>query len=188
MRPHHQSLPRLWLMTDERQGEALWTALERLPAGAGVVFRHYGLPDAERRSLFARLRELCRRKRLMLLAAGGPRSARAWRAIGWHGRGPRYRNLLRTAPAHNVREIRAAERGGAALVFLSPVFPTRSHPGARALGPVRFGLLACASRVPIVALGGMNERRARHLPGAYGWAGIDAWSYAPAQKRKAVPR
>ena len=33
---------------------------------------------------------------------------------------------------------------GADAVLLSPVFPTRSHPGAPVLGPVRFRLLARA--------------------------------------------
>ena len=31
-----QPLPRVWLMTDERQGDGLWGALERLPRGAGM--------------------------------------------------------------------------------------------------------------------------------------------------------
>jgi thiamine-phosphate pyrophosphorylase len=72
-------------------------------------------------------------------------------------------------------------------VFLSPVFPTRSHPGARALGRVRFGLIAQQARIPVIALGGMDARKGRSLRalGAYGWAGIDAWSED--QKRKAVP-
>ena len=39
-------------MTDERLGDGLWAALERLPKGSGVVFRHYGLAPAERRALF----------------------------------------------------------------------------------------------------------------------------------------
>ena len=47
---HPKRLPRLWMMTDERQGDALWSALERLPRGAGVVFRHYSLPAAARRA------------------------------------------------------------------------------------------------------------------------------------------
>jgi thiamine-phosphate pyrophosphorylase len=38
-------------MTDERLGDALWTALRRLPRGAGIVFRHYATPPAERRAL-----------------------------------------------------------------------------------------------------------------------------------------
>jgi thiamine-phosphate pyrophosphorylase len=83
---------------------------------------------------------------------------------------------LRTAAAHNLREIRLAERRGADLLFLSPVFPTRSHPEAKTLGRLRFSLLARQTRVPSIALGGMNEKRARGLAGAYGWAAIDAWS------------
>jgi thiamine-phosphate pyrophosphorylase len=171
-----QPLPRIWLMTDERQGDALWTALARLPRGAGLVFRHYSLPHEERRALFARVRKACWGKRILLVVAGEEKSARAWQADGSHGRAPRRSRLLRTVPVHNLREIRAAEHAGADLLFLSPVFPTRSHPGGRTLGPVRFGLLAGLSRLPIVALGGMDQRRARHVPGAYGWAAIDAWS------------
>ncbi len=183
-----QPLPRLWLMTDERQGEALWTALRRLPRGSGVVFRHYSLPPKDRRALFARVRALSRRRRLLLVLAGDERTARAWRANGWHGRGAYQTGLFRTVPAHNPAELRAAERSGAALAFLSPVFATRSHPGAQTLGRIRFGVLARGASIPIIALGGMDSRRARHLPGAFGWAGIDAWSREPAQKRKAVPR
>jgi len=176
-----QPLPRLWLMTDERQGESLWEALERLPRGAGIVFRHYGLPAVERRRLFARVRKVIRRKRLLLLGA----EMRFLGADGVHnGCG---RAAFRTASAHNHAELKAAERGGAALVFVSPVFATRSHPGGKPLGRVRFGLLARQARIPIIALGGMDSRRWRSLKalGAYGWAGIDAWSAD--QKWKAVP-
>jgi thiamine-phosphate pyrophosphorylase len=56
-------------------------------------------------------------------------------------------------------------------VLLSPVYPTRSHPGAATLGPVRFHLLAARSAVPVIALGGMNRHRARHLPSRK-WAAI----------------
>ena len=177
-----QPLPRLWLLTDERQGEALWTALARLPAGAGVVFRHYGLGLAERRRLFERVRRLTRRRRLLLILAGSPRLARAWRADGVHGRATG-RARLRTAPAHSLREIRAAERVGADLLFVSPVFATRSHPGARPLGPLRFRLLARHARVPVAALGGMDAERAHRL-GVQHWAAIDAWSGTRPQRRK----
>lgn len=184
-----QPLPRVWLFTDERQGDELWSALARLPRGAGVVFRHKSLPDAERLLLFRRVRAIAMRKNLLLLVSSTPRHLHAGLVQGWHGIGPLRCRGLRTAPAHNIREVRAAERAGAALVFMSPVFPTRSHPGAPALGPLRFGLLARQARVPVIALGGVDPRRARRLPHAYGWAGIDAWA-APAgnQKRKAVPR
>ncbi len=161
--------PRLWLMTDERQGEGLWRALERLPRGGGVVFRHYSLPKPKRRALFDRVRAIASRRGLVVVVAGAPLPG----ADGVHGRRG---SGLRTASAHNLRELKAAERAGADLVFLSPVFATKSHPGARPLGARRFSLLAHQSRVPVVALGGVDAGNARRLGGAHGWAGIDAWS------------
>ena len=161
--------PRLWLMTDERQGDGLWQALERLPSGAGIVFRHYALPKAERRKVWEQVRGVAERRGLLLVCAGAP-------LPGARGAHNRRGSGLRTASAHNLAELRAAEREGAELVFLSPVFETRSHPGARALGPGRFSLIAHQARVPVIALGGMNAARARKLGGAWGWAAIDAWT------------
>jgi thiamine-phosphate pyrophosphorylase len=84
---------------------------------------------------------------------------------------------LRTASAHTRREAIAAVRAGADAVFVSPVFATRSHPGARALGQIRFALMVQGLAIPVIALGGMTPRRARRLQwlGASGWAAIDAW-------------
>ena len=176
--PRRQPLPRLWLMTDERVGGDLLAALERLPRGSGVIFRHYATPPAERRRLFETVRAVTRRRRLLLLLAGSPREAIAWRADGVHGRSGHVRTarrLMRTAPAHGRREAIGAARVKADLILLSPVFATRSHPGAKSLGPIRFGL-ACAKRCGIIALGGMDAQRFKRLRalGAYGWAAIDA--------------
>ncbi len=93
-----------------------------------------------------------------------------------HARGRYPRPALLSAAAHDLPGLVAARRAGAGLVFLSPVFATRSHPGARTLGPVRFGLLARQAKLPVVALGGMDEARFKRLRplGAHGWAGIDA--------------
>lgn len=168
-----QPLPRQWLMTDERLGDALLRAVERLPPGGGIVFRHYSLAEERRRALFEQVQRAARARRLLLLLAGPADQARAWGADGSHGRGPG--EGLRSAPAHSFTEIRQAEEAGAALIFLSPVFATRSHPDASPLGPARFAELAWSTRLPVIALGGMNSERARALSGAHGWAGIDAW-------------
>jgi len=175
MRARHPSPPKLWLMTDERMGERLWAALERLPRGSGVIFRHYRLPVGARRALFVRVAKVARRRGLVLLRAGETRLG-MWedgthgtrrRAHGWYSRA-----------AHSPAEIVAGQRAGADLLLVSPVFATRSHPGAAALGPVRLGLLTRGLSVPVIALGGMDARSARRLRGlgVYGWAGIDAWT------------
>lgn len=168
-----QPLPRLWMMTDERQGENLLRAIERLPAGTGIVFRHYSLPEVARRNLFGRVRAAA--PGLVLLAGPGDQ-ARSWGADGSHGRGPG--QGLRSAPVHDQAQIRAAERNGADLLFLSPVFATNSHPGAGSLGLARFAWLARRTPLPVIALGGMNPARGRRLAsfGAYGWGAIDAWT------------
>jgi thiamine-phosphate pyrophosphorylase len=65
--------------------------------------------------------------------------------------------------------MRQAARAGADLVFLSPAFPTSSHPGAPGLGPLRWG--AMARRLPsggtgmrLAALGGVDGESVRRLP------------------------
>lgn len=159
-------------MTDERLGERLFEALRRLPASGGVVLRHYGLPEKQRRILFDRVRKA---HSGLLLLAGTAEQAASWGADGSHGPGPG--DGLRSAPVHSFAQIRTAERNGANLLFLSPVYATRSHPEARPLGLARFAWLARRTTLPVIALGGMHETHGQRLAsfGAYGWAGIDAW-------------
>ncbi|HEX8193244.1 MAG TPA: thiamine phosphate synthase [Allosphingosinicella sp.] len=167
-----QPLPRLWLMTDERLGDSLMFAVDRLPPGAGIVFRHYRTDAGARRVLFDQIR--ARRADVLLLLAGPAEEARAWGADGSHGRGSG--DGLRTAPAHDLAELRAADAAGVAAAFVSPVFATRSHPDALVLGPDGFERLAASARLPLIALGGMTATRFALLKGAYGWAAIDAWT------------
>lgn len=164
------------MMTDERQGTGVLEAVDRLPWRAGIVFRHYSLPAHERRALFDRIAEAGRTRGMVVLVAGPRGLAGDWGADGWHGWDEG--EGLRSVPVHDRREMRRAEAGGAALLFLSPVFPTRSHPGAAGLGPRRFASLAQQARRPVIALGGVTQANAAKLVrlGAYGWAGIDAWS------------
>ncbi len=176
-------IPSVWLLTDERIApSALLRAAARLPRGAGIILRHYQSDEHERRALFAALRRAARRRQLRLLLAGPVAQALAWQADGTHGRpheGERRRphppGFVRTMPVHDMRALRAAERAGADALFLSPLFATRSHAGARPLGPARFAALARRARVPVLALGGVHPRHARLVTrlGASGYGAID---------------
>src|SRR3546814_17039561 len=79
---------------------------------------------------------MARRRRLVLMLGGTAAQARAWRADGWHGRDRRLggKMLLHSRPVHDKRQMAEAARAGADFVFLSPLFPTRSHPGSLLLG------------------------------------------------------
>jgi len=158
-------------MTDERMGEALWAALRRLPRGAGIVFRHYTLPAAERRTLYRRVARIARQRGLVMVRAG---SARLGYEDGVHGR--RGAGLV-TWPAHSRLEAIRAVRSGAAAIFVSPVFPTRSHPDAPALRDRRAGQVFAGLPVAAIALGGVTPTSGARLVrrGFHGWAAIDAW-------------
>jgi thiamine-phosphate pyrophosphorylase len=176
MRRRQPSLPILWLISDLRNDAVLESALRRLPRGSGFIFRHYHLAEADRSARFATLLRIARARGHRVALAGTAREARKWGADAAYGTsaaltaGPA---LPRLCTAHSLREIRHCGRAGA--VLLSPVFPTRSHPGAKALGPLRFRLLAAHALVPVIALGGMDARRARRL-GHARWAAIDGLS------------
>lgn len=165
-------MPKIWLMTDERLGDALLPSIAALPKGSGVVFRHYSLDPKARQKLFLTVSALARRYRHMVLVGGPPIAAPVWLKEGRHGR---IRGAV-TAPVHSRREAIAAERAGARLLFVSPIFATGSHPAAPTLGRTRFGLLIANMQVPVIALGGMNKAGARSLGimKIHGWAAISA--------------
>ena len=174
-------LPRIWLMTDERIGHSLADIVRRLPRGSGVIFRHYSLEQGERKRLFTRLRSICRRRGHLLFLSDDHVEAVRWHADGLHDRRRTKRGkrgLLVSMPVHNLKELAQANRAGADLVFISPVYATASHPGKRPLGVMRFGQLARLSRRKVIALGGMNRARAQMFGKqvVYGWAGVSALS------------
>ena len=168
-------LPPIWLVSDARNDDVLNSALARLPRGSGLIFRHYHLPEPERRARFAALNRRAQPRGITVVLAGPMQQARCWGAAGAYGparmlaRGCRG---LRLATVHSLAELARARRADA--VLLSPVFPTRSHPGGRVLGVVRFRLLAARAKVPVIALGGMGPRAARRL-GWPRWAAIDSF-------------
>lgn len=176
-----RTLPRLWLFSDPVRLPDPLAAAARLPAGAAVVAR--GLAPA----VLARLAVLARRRRLRLLVAGDARAALRIPGAGLHlaDREPGARHRLAFLAARRGRLLSAAAHGRAGLargrrlradlVILSPVFPTRSHPGAPVLGPLRWAALARRAGRPVVALGGIVAPAAGRLPRlAAGLAAIGA--------------
>ena len=166
--PRKKPLPNIWLLSDARNDTVLEQALRQLPRGSGFVFRHYHLPKAERRARFMALARIARARGIRVILSGSPAEARRWGADGSYGA----QHDATLATAHSLRELRRFTRAEA--VLLSPVFPTRSHPGGKVLGPLRFRLLAARSPAPVIALGGMNPGAANRLKWPR-WAGIDAF-------------
>lgn len=162
-------------MTDERIGDRLWRAIERLPKGGGVVFRHHATPPEERAALARRVAAMCKERGLMLAVARDVALARAVGAALVHNPVGDSVGLKVSRAVHTIGEAEAAR--GADLLFVSPIYPTSSHPDAPALGLQQALAIACGGGGAAIALGGMNEARGRAAiaAGFHGWAAIDAW-------------
>lgn len=155
--------PPLWLFSDPGRVPDLLAAVALLPRGlCGVVFRDDG---TDGRMRLARAVEMVCRQRRLIMVVAGQRSGLMWAGRhlrqGWGV--PDHR--CSTASAHSIPAILRARRAGAAATFLSPVFPTASHPGQPALGILRWSSLARrAGGTDVFALGGMDGSSVRRLP------------------------
>lgn len=186
-------IPELWFLTDDARAGDPIAAVLSLPPGAGVIFRHYGTHD--RAGLADKLAKLSRARGLVFLVAGDWRLAAKTRADGLHlpeyaaARGlpsgarlwRRQRQGLLTVAAHSARSLARARELGADAALLAPVFPTRSHPGRSALGPVRAAALARRAGLPVLALGGATPEKMSFLRAA-GFAGIAGIGFALTEK------
>ena len=179
MPARHPELPRLWLLSDARNDRVLERALAALPMGSAFVYRHYHLGPDERHARFRHLERLARRRGHLVIVSGSPALAAKWGADGIYGAPealfPRRKGQIRIATAHDLAELGLAKRILADAAMLSPVFGTRSHPDETPIKGSRFGLLRNLSAIPVIALGGMDARKARLL-GRPRWAAIDGLS------------
>jgi thiamine-phosphate pyrophosphorylase len=182
-------VPPLWLFTDAARMPDLLRVVRALPPGlCGVVFRHDGAPD--RAALGRQVLRACRGRRLWMTAAppyvpGAGRHLRRGARRGGGTAQPLTASAQPvTASAHGVAELVRARRAGATAVFLSPLFPTASHPGSPALGPLRWSAMAVAARPMVhgpalLALGGIEASVVRRLPPRVGGVGAITALLAP---------
>jgi thiamine-phosphate pyrophosphorylase len=167
-----RKVPRLWLLSDPVRLPDPVAPARRLPRGAAVLAR------GAKPGVLARLARLARGRGLALMLGGEGRAALELRA-GLHvpdratARGllPFLRARRAGAPwallsvaAHGRAGIARGRRLRADCVLLSPAFPTASHPGQPALGPLRWAALAAALGRPAIALGGLGPATAGRLP------------------------
>lgn len=82
------------------------------------------------------------------------------------------------ASCHNAQELHRAQELGCDFALLSPVLPTKSHPGAPHLGWESFAAIAVGASIPVYALGGLtsSDRETAWQHGAHGVALLrQAW-------------
>jgi thiamine-phosphate pyrophosphorylase len=75
---------------------------------------------------------------------------------------------------HSVESALRAESEGADYVIFGPVWTSASHPASAPAGVAALAEVAQALRIPVLAIGGVTERRIAecHAAGAAGYAAI----------------
>lgn len=174
-------MPRLWLFSDPERAPNPLPLMDRLPPGAGVVYRPFGAPD--RAAIAADLAAACRAMRLSLLIGADPRLAQAVGANGVHwpsrlahkigGCRQARPDWWVTCAAHSWADLRRASTADA--VFLSPIFPTRSASARPVIGLGRARSWLGGVHAPVIALGGVGLKHMAALAqaGFSGAAGVD---------------
>jgi 8-oxo-dGTP diphosphatase len=163
-------LPDRYLITPEPGGDRVrfLAALEQaLRGGVQLVqLRAKALSPERYLALAGRVRVLCRDHGARLIINGEPGWVSRLDADGVQLTGGRLMALRsRPLPAaclvgsscHDRRQLAHADEIGVDFAVLSPVGPTRSHPGAPALGWEGFRALCEDARIPVYALGGMGD-------------------------------
>jgi thiamine-phosphate pyrophosphorylase len=183
-------LPPLILVTDPDRTPDPVALAERLPRGAGVIFRGFGRQGAGK--IARRLAAVARRRGLVLLIGadalrvGGAGVHLPERMAHRAGALKRARpGILVTAAAHSLPALVRARRAGADAALLSTAFESRSSSAGRPLGPVRLAALMRRAGLPVYALGGVTTNNAARLlgSGAAGLAMVEGLTKALAQAR-----
>lgn len=182
-------LPTLYAISNETElGKELFLARlkTRLDAGLRLIqLREKNLAHDELRELAQRVVMLAHARDAKVLLNGDVALAQE---VGADGVQLTSRQLagLHERPAvawcaascHNAEELRCAEELGCDFALLSPVLPTKSHPGAQHLGWDNFEAIAAGSSIPVYALGGLKteDMQSAWEHGAHGIALLrQAW-------------
>ncbi len=173
---------KLLLLTDSKRfdsNQAMLEVLEQAVQGGvdTIVLREKALDSARLLALASSVRVLTARYGARLMIHSQADIAKAVNADGVHvdassipeiSRIKAWLNhkMLVSASCHSKEELGLAQCQGADFAFLSPVFPTQSHPGAPSLGAEKFLEISAQMHMPIIALGGIDKENKNRLQGA----------------------
>ncbi|MCA1934341.1 thiamine phosphate synthase [Asticcacaulis sp.] len=182
-----RDLPALFYVTDPKRTPHPEEIVAHLPAGAGVIYRHFGDPHATAHARV--LRTLCDDNGVKLLIGQDVALAEEVAADGVHlperalANAPdvreRHGDWLITGACHGCETLDLAEVTALDGLFISPVFASQS-PSAKDVAPLGLKgiqMFCDLSPVPVLGLGGIGADNAEHLThsGLAGFGAVEAF-------------
>jgi 8-oxo-dGTP diphosphatase len=180
-------LPAYYAILDDADESLLLVNLQKI-VDRGVRLIQARLKTASRQAVgkfIERAYPLCQERGALLLVNSAVEAACELDASGIHLTSRHLMALCRrpgnikwlAASCHNLQELQHAQAIGIDFAVLAPVLPTKTHPGAQALGWQQFAELVSKANLPVYALGGMSLSclSTARQAGGQGIAGIRAF-------------
>lgn len=177
--PH--GLPAGFFMTDPARISSPEEIILALPPGIAVIVRHFGIAEEIERA--GAIISLCEATSRICLIGADPDLALRTGAAGVHwparmaadARQRAHEFAFNTMSAHDLQEIRAAERAGADAVILSTVLASSSPSAGEAIGTMRLARYAANTSLPVYGLGGVTASNAKRVARFGGFASVSGF-------------
>ncbi|MBY9065921.1 thiamine phosphate synthase [Hyphomonas sp. WL0036] len=177
-----EGLPPAFFLTDPARTPCPERVVAGLPAGWGVIYRHFGADDRE--EVARRLLKLCRRRKITLLIGADPELAAKIGADGVHwpermaGQSRKWRGRfkLQTVSGHSGYNRVLLRTLSVDAVLFSTVFASNSVSSGHPMGALKFRKLAPSLPKPVYALGGINTENGLCIADSAGLAAIEGWT------------
>lgn len=165
----------VFFFTDRKRCADLNLAIKKLPKNSAVIFREYDLDEVSREKLAREIIAICRERNHKILIGKNVELARKLRADGIHfsdndilpmavfNRQNWPREFIFSFACHNFLSVLKSQHLKADLLFVSPIFTTKSHPNIAPLGLMQLSKIIRVSKIPVFALGGVNEKNIHAL-------------------------
>tara|TARA_B110001450_G_scaffold182316_1_gene170381 strand:- start:1250 stop:1837 length:588 start_codon:yes stop_codon:yes gene_type:complete len=172
----HKYLPKIYCFVDNFDCEELQT----INRSIGIIYRNYKKKVDEKTLIL--LKEYCKKNNQKFYLANNLRIAIKLKLDGLYI--PSFNDRLNTknhnspygfkiiGSAHNEVDVTIKQKQGCSLIFLAPIFKVKKK--SNFLNIYRFNKLSINKKVPLIALGGINNRNIKkiNLLNCYGFAGI----------------
>ena len=125
---------------------------------------------------------MCLEKKIYFFIANHPYLAQKYKADGLHAKEKDLHNSILKLPhiyhsvsCHNIMAALQAQKLGYDFIFYSPIFKSTTHNDNKYLGRMKFNLQTRFLKIPVIALGGINNHNIKQLQNLNikGFAAID---------------
>lgn len=168
----------------------LFKIIKTLPKNTLIIFREYDLTEEKRQELAQKIILEAKKYKLKVLIGKSLRLALDLHADGVHfsdndkiplsliNKKNFRKNFIFSYAAHNLHSILKAKNLKNDLTFISPIFKTNSHEGAKTFGLLNLRKIILKVKKPLHGLGGINLNNIKSIrsSGIAGFAGIEIFT------------